>query len=182
MAHYRKAFSDEQKREIRGELKKKNSPTDARRLMILEAAEDGKRTISELAAIFQVSASSISHIITCFRRKGIQGIRSRKLGGNRRNLSREEEKEFLKRFLEQAAAGQVLEVSEIWRAYEELLGRRVSSCAVYGLLHRNGWRKVMPRGRHPKKASPEEIKGYKKNHGADSNTYGNILFSFSAHV
>ena len=129
---------------------------------MLQAAEDGRLTTGELAKVFDLSASSISHIITSFRNKGVAGIRSRKLGGNRRNLSREEEREFLKRFMEQAEAGRMLEVSEIWRAYEELMGRRVSSCAVYGLLKRNGWRKVMPRGKHPKKASAEAIESYKK--------------------
>ena len=182
MAHHRKPFSEEQKREIKEALREKNSPTDTRRLLVLQAAEEGRLTTAELARIFRMSESSVSHIITNFRNKGVAGIRSRKLGGNRRNMSREEEREFLKRFMEQAEAGRMLEVSEIWRAYEELMGRRVSSCAVYGLLKRNGWRKVMPRGKHPKKASAEAIESYKKNHGTNPDSYGNISFSLSAHV
>ena len=182
MSHKRKAFSEEQKAAIQQALREKNSSTDERRLLILQAAEDGELTAAALAKTFRVSSSSISHVITNFRQGGIAGIRSTKLGGNRRNLSKKEEQEFLERYVQKGGEGRILEVSAIWRAYEEKMGRPVSSCAVYGMLHRNGWRKVMPRSRHPKKASPEAIEGYKKNDSQSARTYGNISFAFSADV
>ena len=182
MSHKRKAFSEKEKEYIKEGLRKKNSSTDERRLLVLQAAEDGSLTTRELAKVFQMSESSISHIITDFRRGGIAGVRSTKLGGNRRNLSKEEEQVFLEKYVQEAREGRIIEVSEIWHAYEERMGRPVSSCAVYGMLHRNGWRKVMPRSRHPKKASPEAIESFKKNGRTDPNYYGNISFSFSAHV
>ncbi|MCI8758540.1 MAG: winged helix-turn-helix domain-containing protein [Oscillospiraceae bacterium] len=33
---------------------------------------------------------------------------------------------------------------------------------IYCVLHRHGWRKVMPRSKHPKKASEDEIAASKK--------------------
>jgi len=182
MSHKRKAFSEEQKSAIKQGLREKNSPTDERRLLVLQAAEDGELTTADLAKIFRISASSVSHIIASFRKESIAGVRSTKLGGNRRNLSKEEEQEFLGRYVQQGEEGRMIEVSEIWRAYEEKMGRPVSSCAVYGMLHRNGWRKIMPRSRHPKKASPEAIENFKKNDGSSSRDYANISFSFPAYV
>ena len=39
----------------------------------------------------------------------------------------------------------------------------VAKSTVYNMLYRNNWRKVMPRSKHPKKASDEAIEVYKKN-------------------
>jgi len=182
VSHKREVFSEEQKVAIKQGLGEKNSSTDGRRLLMLQAAENGELTTAELAKIFRMSASSISHIIASFRKEGLKGVRSTKLGGNRRNFSKEEEQEFLEKYVQQSEKGRIIEVSEIWRAYEEKMGRSVSSCAVYGMLHRNGWRKVMPRSKHPKKASPEEIEDFKKNGGQNTRAYANISFSFPAHV
>jgi len=182
MRHKRRAFTREEKEAIKRGLKEKNSPTDERRLLILQAAENEELTTADLAKTFQMSASSISHIITSFRKGGVAGVRSRKMGGNRRNMSRDDEAAFLEQYVQQGEAGRIIEVSAIWRAYEERMGRAVSSCAVYGMLHRNGWRKVMPRSRHPKKASPEAIESFKKNGGENQRDYANISFSFSFDV
>jgi len=42
------------------------------------------------------------------------------------------------------------------------VGHRISSGQIYRVLHRHDWRKVMPRSRHPKKASEEVIATSKK--------------------
>ncbi|MBR4040361.1 MAG: winged helix-turn-helix domain-containing protein [Clostridia bacterium] len=38
---------------------------------------------------------------------------------------------------------------------------KVSDTQIYYVLHRHGWRKIMPRSRHPKKASEEAIEASK---------------------
>ena len=43
-----------------------------------------------------------------------------------------------------------MEVSRIKAAYEQALGRKVPKSTVYRMLARHGWRKVVPRPRHPK--------------------------------
>ncbi|MFL0198640.1 winged helix-turn-helix domain-containing protein [Clostridium sp. WILCCON 0269] len=77
-------------------------------------------------------------------------------------MTPEEDKEFLEHFREQALAGEILEVSEIITAYSNKLNKKVSKSIVYDLSHRNGWRKVMPRSKHPNKADDEAIEAYKK--------------------
>ena len=53
-------------------------------------------------------------------------------------------------FLPQAEKGGILEVSRVKAAYEQALGRKVPKSTVYRMLARHGWRKVVPRPRHPK--------------------------------
>jgi transposase len=84
-------------------------------------------------------------------------------GGNHRNMSFEEEAAFLEPFMTAAEAGQIVEVSTIKQAYEEKTGRELKSHGhIYQVLNRHGWRKVMPRSKHPNKASEEEIESSKK--------------------
>ena len=83
-------------------------------------------------------------------------------GGNRRNMSFEEETTILAPFRERAEKGEMVEVIEIAKAYQSAVSHPVSKGQIYCVLHRHGWRKVMPRSRHPKKASEEVIEASKK--------------------
>ncbi|MCL2501217.1 MAG: winged helix-turn-helix domain-containing protein [Defluviitaleaceae bacterium] len=47
-------------------------------------------------------------------------------------------------------------------AYQEKVGHRIGTAQIYYVLKRHDWRKVKPRSRHPKKASPEAIETSKK--------------------
>jgi len=66
------------------------------------------------------------------------------------NLTLEEERQLLQEFLAQSERGGILEVSRVKAAYEQVLGRKVPKSTVYRMLARHGWRKVVPRPRHPK--------------------------------
>lgn len=81
---------------------------------------------------------------------------------NRRNMSIEKEARFLEQFRAKAEQGHMLDIHEIRYAYEKKAGHRISCAQVYRVLHRQGWRKVMPRSKHPKKASEEVIATSKK--------------------
>jgi len=50
-----------------------------------------------------------------------------------------------------------VDTSEMDATYQEAAGHKVNSGQIYRVLNRHGWRKVMPRSRHPKKASEEVI-------------------------
>jgi transposase len=84
-------------------------------------------------------------------------------GGRRReNLSREEEAAFLAPLLERAETGGILVVSEIKQALDQRLGRTTALASTYNLLHRHGWRKLVPDKRHPQ-SDPERQEAWKKN-------------------
>ncbi len=57
---------------------------------------------------------------------------------------------FIADLATKAESGQIIEISEIHRAYEEKVGKPVGKSTVYALLRRHQWRKVVPRPQPPK--------------------------------
>ena len=72
-------------------------------------------------------------------------------------MSEAKEKEILDHFKDLAESGKVVTAQDIKKAFDEKLGRDTGRGYIYMLLDRNGWRKVMPRSKHPKKADEEAI-------------------------
>jgi len=97
-----------------------------------------------------------------YAKGGLAALLPKKREAHRRNMSYEAEKNFLEAYVERAEAGQMVEVSEMKAAYEARVGHRISSGQIYRVLKRHDWRKVKPRSRHPKKATPEAIEASKK--------------------
>ena len=91
----------------------------------------------------------------------IEAISGNHYGGNRRNMSMEEETLLLEPFLAKAEQGQIVEISEIKGSYEQAVGHKTGGSQIYHVLGRHGWRKAMPRSKHPQKAS-EEVKATSK--------------------
>ena len=76
---------------------------------------------------------------------------NKKVIGNRRNLSIDEEKKLLSYFEEKANKGQLITVKEIEQEYIKLVEHSIGTGQIYKVLKRHNWRKVMPRSKHPKK-------------------------------
>lgn len=74
----------------------------------------------------------------------------RRGGRHHQYLTPEQEQELLAPFVQRAQGGGMLTVAEIQQAYRERSGRQVARSTIYRLLERHGWRKVVPRPRHPK--------------------------------
>ena len=83
-------------------------------------------------------------------------------GKNHRNLTDEQESEILSKFEKQAMEGHVVSLAEVKKEYERVRGKDTANSTFYAFLDRMGWRRVMPRGQHPKKASDEVIETSKK--------------------
>jgi Winged helix-turn helix len=64
-------------------------------------------------------------------------------------------------FLAQAQEGGVLVVAPVQAAYEQAVGRPARPSVVYRALHRQGWRKILPRPQYPK-AREEGRAAFKK--------------------
>lgn len=163
MARPQPQFSKQEKQEILEGLSKTQPPCIYKRLMVLKMkAIEGMKS-EEVGKIISLHKETVNKIISRYKKNGIGAIIPQKSISNRRYLSEEEEQSFLAPFVEKANNGQMLEVSEIQKALQEKLGHSTSKSTVYLLLSRNNWRKIMPRSKHPKKASDEAIEAYKKN-------------------
>lgn len=112
-------------------------------------------TLEQTAAILGVGRATVARLQDAFRKQGPGLPSARNWGGRRQSLlTAEEEGAFLKPWLEQAAAGNLVVVSPIRAALAQRLGQPVKPSVVYRLLARHGWRKVAPDTRHPK-SKPE---------------------------
>ena len=154
-------ITEEQRAEIQEARRKNKNKNVEKRLKALELRAEGK-TLAEIGAICGYNPAYISNIIASYCNEGIGAITENHYKAHRRNLTDEEEEQLLEPFLQRAEAGQIVEVSEIHAAYEAKVGRPLAKVQTYRVLHRHGWRKIMPRSRHPKKASDEEIDSSKK--------------------
>ena len=117
---------------------------------------------TEVAQATGFHPAYISRLVAKYRDHGLEAISGNHYGGNHRNLSFEEEAAILAPFQARAEKGELVEVSEIEEAYRQAVGHSIGTSQIYYVLHRHGWRKIMPRSRHPKKASEEVIETSKK--------------------
>ena len=77
------------------------------------------------------------------------GQRESRGGRRRQNMSVDQEREALARFLDRASAGGILVVGQVKAELEVRLGRPMALSSVYNLLHRHGLRKRALDKRHP---------------------------------
>lgn len=123
---------------------------------------------AQIATALGWQVGSVRQVQSDYLRPGEAVLRSKPVGGrHRQNLTREQEEELLRPFLEQAAAGGVLVVAPVQAAYEAVVGRPVHHSVVYRALHRQGWRKIVPRPRHPK-GDEAAREAFKKNYRRSS--------------
>jgi transposase len=102
-----------------------------------------------------------------FINRGVTALTELKRGGRYHALmSEEEEVAFLSQFVEDGGKGLILTANDIKEELEKHLGRNVHIATVYRILHRHGWRKVVPRPQHPKR-DKEAAEAFKK--GASPN-------------
>lgn len=154
-------ISEEQATEI---AIKRKTITDKRidkRLCAVQLRRSGMKN-PDIAQKLDTSAKVISRWISAYCKSGIEALMGGKFGGNHRNMSIDEEVQFLTEFESRAKNGQLVETSEIKQAYEDMVGHSIGGSQIYRILHRHGWRKIMPRSKHPNKASDEAIEASKK--------------------
>src|ERR1700674_4569972 len=115
-----------------------------------------------IAAAMGVSLSTVNRAHMAYDDGGIKALKPRVNGGRKReNMTVAEEKTLLARFATAAGAGELLNIHDLKTAYERAIGHPTSDSTVYNLLHRHGWRKLMPRPFHPKR-NPAAQDAFKK--------------------
>lgn len=154
-------ISQSQLLEIEAARKKNRNKNVERRLYVLVMRAEGK-SLEEISEKTGYHISTASKLIARYMRDGISAIAENHYKGNRRNMSFEEEAAILAPFIERAERGEMVDIKEIAAAYQKAVPHKVSDTQIYYVLRRHGWRKIMPRSRHPKKASEEAIEASKK--------------------
>ena len=117
---------------------------------------------AQMAPVLGWQAQSVRQLHSEYLRHGEAVLKDKPKGGrHHQNLTLQQEQELLTPFLAQAQEGGVLVVAPVQAAYEQAVGRPVRPSVVYRALHRQGWRKITPRPKHPK-ASEEVREAFKK--------------------
>ena len=132
-------------------LKQANSHAEYQRIQCVLIRATLGSTAAEIAQILGWSTATVHVIHSRWAKEGEALFDLRGRGGRRhQHLSVGAEALLLAPFAAQAQAGGLLHVSEIRRALEKQVGTTVAPSTVYRMLDRHGWRKVVPRPRHPK--------------------------------
>jgi transposase len=154
-------ISEAEYERIKAASKANRNKRVAKRLEVLELRY-ARKSNAEIAEKTGFNKQYVTTLIQTYKRQGLEEYIRIKQTSHRRNMSEEEEAKVLAQCEEEADAGKVLTAETVRKKLEEKLGRETSANYVYRVMQRNGWRKVMPRSRHPKAASQEEQDSSKK--------------------
>lgn len=132
-------------------LKKAKGHAEYQRIQCVLIRATLGSTAAEIAQLLGWSTATVHVIHSRFAKEGEALFDLVGRGGrHHQHLSAEQETQLLAPFTVKAQAGGLLHVNEIKRALEQEVGNTVAASTVYRMLDRHGWRKVVPRPRHPK--------------------------------
>jgi transposase len=132
-------------------LKRASSHAQYKRIQCVLIRATLGSTAAEIAQLLGWSTATVHVMHSRWAKEGDALFDMRGRGGRRhQHMSAQAEADLLAPFAAQAQAGGMLHVSEIKRAMERQVGTTVAASTVYRILDRHGWRKVVPRPRHPK--------------------------------
>lgn len=132
-------------------LKQAGSHSEYQRIQCVLIRATLGSSAAQIAELLGWSTATVHVLHSRWSKEGDAIFDVRQRGGrHRQHLSPEQEEQLLAPFVERAAAGGMLTVSEIQQAYQKQVGKAVAASTVYRLLDRHGWRKAVPRPRHPK--------------------------------
>ena len=157
MKHYTK----EQVKELETAVREGDSDNKYFKRLQAVSWRAGGRTIKEIAELSGYNRSSVLRLCANYMQGGLKALRAQYVCNNRK-LSYADEAATLEKLSESATVGKYVRASELLQQFEAITGVSYQIDAFYRLLWRHGWRKVMPRGQHPKKASDEAIEASKK--------------------
>lgn len=132
-------------------LKKATSHSQYQRIQCVLIRATLDNSAAEIAQLLGWSTATVHVMHSRWAKEGeaIFDVRGRG-GRHHQHLTQAQETDLLAPFVERAEAGEMLSVTEIQQAYQERTGKTVARSTVYRLLERHGWRKIVPRARHPK--------------------------------
>jgi transposase len=132
-------------------LKRADSQGEYQRIQCVLIRATLGSTAAQIAQLLGWSTATVHVLHSRWASEGDAVFDVRGRGGrHHQHLSPDEEAALLAPFVERAEAGGMLTVAEIAQAYQKRTGKAVAPSTIYRLLERHGWRKVVPRPRHPK--------------------------------
>ena len=124
------------------------------RWQIIYLIQVGNIHAAELSVpLVNLSVHSIYKIVESYNHSGASALVYKQKGGRRRSLLSLDEEVSLFASLETLVSkGLIKTANDIRNIVEKKTGKSVSDDYIWDLLHRNGWKKKMPRPHHPKRS------------------------------
>lgn len=154
-------ISQEEYQAVKAAEKETKDKNVSRRLRVIMMRYEGYK-VREIAEVTGMQINSISQLCRRYREQGLEEFKRIKATSHRHAMTIEKENEILSRFEAAAEAGHEVTVRDIKAAFDKERGKDTGRGYIYMLLKRHGWRKVMPRSRHPKAADKEACDASKK--------------------
>ena len=154
-------ISEEEYVRIRAAIKANKNKRIAKKLEVLELRHAGMRN-DEIALRTGYNKRYVTTLMGQYKKQGLDEFIRIKQTSHYRNMTESEEAEVLAECEKEAQDGHILTAAEVQAKLEERLGRESGHNYAYRVMKRHGWRKVMPRSRHPKAATKEEQDSSKK--------------------
>jgi transposase len=137
--------------EVKKKMDEATRPLYRKRWRIIYHALVDPQPAEVIALHCGVAKDTVHKLISRYNRFGLAAIETPGKGGRKRcYLTMEQEEQFLLPLFERASKGEIATCDEIQATYEAHLGRKVDQSTIYRLLARHGWRKIVPRPKHPK--------------------------------
>jgi transposase len=147
--------------EVKKRMNEATRPLSRKRWSIIYHALVDPQPAEAIALHCGVAKDTVHKLISHYNRFGLAAIETPGKGGRKRfYLTIKQEEQFLQPFFDRAAKGEIATCAEIHTAYEARIDGSVDESTIYRLLARHGWRKVVPRPKHPKadRQKQEEFK------------------------
>lgn len=143
-------------------LKKRNKNKRVdKKLEVLVLRYEGKSN-AEISMRTGYNERYITKLMGDYAKQGLEEFVRIKHTSHNWHISEAEEARILAEVEQRAEEGTVLTIADIEAVFREKIGDTFSRMYVYRVLKRHGWRKILPRSKHPKAASKEE-QGASKN-------------------
>ena len=158
----RGAFIEEVLEALLREQKKVRDIREWRQMEAIWLREKLHMSGPEVAEVLQYRLQTVHLLWHRWLERGMAIFTEKRPPGGRNNayMTAEEERTFLLPFKKTAPSGGMVEIGRIREAFEAHVGEQVPKSTIYRLLRRHGWRKIMPRKKHPKSdpTKQDEIK------------------------
>ncbi|CKH61580.1 transposase [Streptococcus pneumoniae] len=116
------------------------------------------KSYKEIIELLDCNQTMIWRNVKKYEEFGLDSLLQETRGGrNHAYMTVEEEKAFLARHLKATEAGEFVTIDALFQAHKKELGRSYTRDAFYQLLKRHGWRNIMPRPEHLRKADAQTI-------------------------
>ncbi len=156
-----KKITEEEFKKIQAARKANKNKRVEKLLEVLTLRYESKSN-REIAERTGYNERYVTTLLAKYRKMGLEEFIRIKQTSHYRKMTEAEEVRILEKCSELAVQGKVLTVADIRQVFEEELGEKTVTSYIYRLLKRHGWRKIMPRAKHPKAASEEEQNSSKK--------------------